>query len=1025
MGRVRIAALACVVLMVIAGLAGAARATGAAAVAAGSGEHPLYVALVWHNHQPLYKNPATGVYMMPWVRMHAVKDYYDMAAILKDYPDVHVTFNMVPSLLAQLDEYAAGAFDLQLIASAKPAAELTDADRDFLLRRFFDANWDNIISRYPRYWELLQKRGTAVSDASIAAARDAYTEQDFRDLQVWFNLAWIDPGLIAADPSMTSLVEKGRNFTEADKALVLAKHTEIVRKVVPLYREMQATGQIEVITTPFYHPIMPLIYDSSLARVASPKLDLPATAFTRPDDVAAQLALAADSYRAHFGREVRGLWPSEQAVGQDIVDRVHDAGFSWMVSSEGVLARSLGAALRDGAGHVVRPELLYRPYIVEQDGKPVSILFRDIDLSDKIGFGYSGMTAAAAVRDFMGYLKQAKADLASTPGPHIITVALDGENCWEYYPNDGHEFLNGLYAALSSDPDFRTVTVEEYLAMHPATERIPTLHTGSWIGDNLDTWIGEAEENRAWEYLANARAALATAEAGAQSGAQGGAPSADADAIAAARDEMYAAEGSDWFWWYGDDQSSGNDEAFDELFRLHLQNVYSLLGLRVPDYLYVPIIPRQPAEAEERISGLMREPVMDGRIDWGEWEKSAYYQGDQAELPIASLRVGVDAENLYLRIMADGGFRQFYEHDTQIAAYISTPRRSEVNALPRFSAAGAAATMLGFPIGAEVLVDFAGVTGVGTIPVRLNLAAGNETWLDAGELAAGVGEALEIAVPFERLGIRGSDAAAVRLVVSGAGANTAVAPAGGPAQFKAPVVTAGKRLFLLDDPKGDDHGPGTYTYPTNPVFTPGCFDMLSFECVDSGDEVTFNVRLAAEIVNHWNSGIGLSVQTIDIYIDTDGKPGSGNTDTLGGRRVKFAPESGWEYAVWVEGWNQRVFAADGTETGGVAASVDAINNVVSIVVPKSIIGTPEPGWGFQVFVMGQEGFPSQGNLRVREVVELAAEWRFGGGDNGLVDPNVIDMLAPSGDARTQETILGAYSVEARKLAEVPMVYPTW
>ena len=239
------------------------------------------------------------------------------------------------------------------------------------------------------------------------------------------------------------------------------------------------------------------------------------------------------------------------------------------------------------------------------------------------------------------------------------------------------------------------------------------------------------------------------------------------------------------------------------------------------------------------------------------------------------------------------------------------------------------------------------------------------------------------------------------------------------------MVTAGKRLFLLDDPKGDDHGPGTYTYPTTPVFTPGCFDMLSFECVDSGDEVTFNVRLAAEIVNHWNSGIGLSVQTIDIYIDTDGKPGSGNTDTLGGRRVKFAPESGWEYAVWVEGWNQRVFAADGTETGGVVASVDSINNVVSIVVPKSIIGTPEPGWGFQVFVMGQEGFPSQGNLRVREVVELAAEWRFGGGDNGLVDPNVIDMLAPSGDARTQETILGAYSVGARKQAEVPMVYPTW
>lgn len=828
MSRKRIVSFACLMFVMLAGLS-----TGGG-VARAAGNEPLYVALVWHNHQPLYENPVTGVYTMPWVRMHAVKDYYDMAAILERYPSVHVTFNMVPSLLYQLDDYAAGARDLQLIAAEKPASELTADDRDFILRRFFDASWDNIISRYPRYWELFQKRGTAVSDASIAAASQAFTEQDFRDLQVWFNLAWIDPGLIAADASLAALAEKGRGFTEVGKQLVLVKHTEIIRALTPLYRKMQASGQIEVTTAPFYHTIMPLIYDTTLARAASPRPDLPATAFARPGDVAAQLALAADSYREHFGNEVRGLWPSEQAVGQSIIGLVHDAGFSWMVSSEGVLERSLGTALRDGAGRVVCPELLYRPYIVEQDGKPVTMLFRDIDLSDKIGFGYSGMTADAAVRDFMGYLKQVKTDLAGAPGPPIVTVALDGENCWEYYPNDGYEFLNALYAALSSDSDFRTVTVSEYLEMHPATERIPALHTGSWISDSLDTWIGEAEENRAWEYLARA--------------------------------EMYAAQGSDWFWWYGDGQSSGNDEAFDELFRLHLQNVYHLLGLAAPDYLHVPIIPRQPAEPEERTAGLMHEPAMDGRIDWGEWEKSAYYPGDEPESLITSLRVGVDSENLYLRVMVDGGLRQFYGHDVQIAAYISTPRRGEVNALPRFSARGDAATMLGFAIGAEVLVNFTDITGPGPISATLSFASGNETWLAASgaPLAAGVGEALEIAAPFETLGICSADAAMVRVVVSRAGANVGVAPAAGPAQFRAPVVTAGRRLFLLEDARGDDHGPGSYTYPTNAVFTPGCLDMVSFECVDSGDTVTFNVGLASEIVNHWQSGIGLSVQTIDI-----------------------------------------------------------------------------------------------------------------------------------------------------------------
>ena len=230
---------------------------------------------------------------------------------------------------------------------------------------------------------------------------------------------------------------------------MVAKHAEIIREVIPLYREMQATGQIEVMTTPFYHPIMPLIYDTDLARIASPKLDLPAERSARPEDVEAQLGLAVDSYQSHFGARPRGLWPPEQAVGQKIVDLVHNAGFDWMVSSEGVLARSLGVALRDGAGNVVKPELLYRPYIVEEDGKQVTILFRDIVLSDKIGFSYSGMTGRAAARDLVSYLKKVKADLAGVAGPHIVTIALDGENCWEYYANDGKEFLHAMYEALN------------------------------------------------------------------------------------------------------------------------------------------------------------------------------------------------------------------------------------------------------------------------------------------------------------------------------------------------------------------------------------------------------------------------------------------------------------------------------------------------------------------------------------------------------------------------------------------------
>jgi carbohydrate-binding DOMON domain-containing protein len=319
-------------------------------------------------------------------------------------------------------------------------------------------------------------------------------------------------------------------------------------------------------------------------------------------------------------------------------------------------------------------------------------------------------------------------------------------------------------------------------------------------------------------------------------------------------------------------------------------------------------------------------------------------------------------------------------------------------------------------------VDFANLSRRGRAGARLGFAAGDGTWVDAGELAAAsVGNALEIAVPFDTLGIRGGDAAVLAAVATRGAKNVDVIPSGGPGEFKAPVVSIGKRLFLLEDAQGDDHGPGGYTYPTNAVFTPGCFDMVSFECREGDDEVTFNVKLASEITNPWNSGIGLSVQTIDIYIDTDHKPGSGLTEALGGRRVEFEPECAWEYAIWVEGWNQKVFAADGSEVGGITAAVDSVNNVVSISVPKSVIGSPEPGWGFQVFVLGQEGYPAQGNLRVREVMTQAAEWRFGGGDDGMYDPNVIDMLVPAG--RAQAEILGAYDAKAERLAQVPMVYP--
>jgi len=277
----------------------------------------LYVNLIWHQHQPLYYKDNAGVYTRPWVRVHATKDYYDMAAILRDYPDVHVTFNLTPVLIRQLDDYASnGTRDLYWQLAEKPASDLTEDDKRFILQRFFDANWDHIIAVYPRYQELLDLR--AGSDpAAIDAALAVFTEQDYRDLQVWFNLAWFDPDLLAAEP-LKSLVDKGRNFLETDKQILFDEALRVIQAVIPLHKEMQADGQIEVITTPFAHPILPLLVDTNLAREGNPGVETPLQ-FSYPQDALTHLERSVEIYEENFGQSPRGLWPGEGAVAQTIV----------------------------------------------------------------------------------------------------------------------------------------------------------------------------------------------------------------------------------------------------------------------------------------------------------------------------------------------------------------------------------------------------------------------------------------------------------------------------------------------------------------------------------------------------------------------------------------------------------------------------------------------------------------------------------------------------------------------------------
>jgi alpha-amylase/alpha-mannosidase (GH57 family) len=471
-----------------------------------------------------------------------------MVEVLKDYPKIKLTFNMVPSLIEQIEEHIKQpASDRYFTLSFKKPGELTEQDKRFIIEHFFQANIERMISVHPRFYELYFKN----------KKKREFGQQDILDLQVWFNLAWIDPLFRENISQLKNLVRKGRFFVQEEKEILLNKHKEILSRIVPAYKAFQDRGQIEIMVSPFYHPILPLLLDTDVARECQPENPLPKTRFSFPEDVAWQIDEAVKFHRLRFGVLPCGMWPSELAVSRHILDFVIKAGINWIVADEVILFRSLKKR-RQGS-------LLYRPYVLKTSSGWLQAVFRDKNLSDLISFVYHRLAPREAVDDFMTHLNNIASAFKKTDA--LVTVALDGENAWEYYPNDGIDFLRQLYENLSNQDHIKTVTVSEYLKQHPPRYEIKNISTGSWINGNFSKWIGARQKNLAWEYLGRARQALA--------GSKPDDP---------AWRQLYIAQGSDWFWWLDE----GN-VAFESLFRRHLLNFYSLIQEEPPDYLNHPI----------------------------------------------------------------------------------------------------------------------------------------------------------------------------------------------------------------------------------------------------------------------------------------------------------------------------------------------------------------------------------------------------------------------------------------------------
>lgn len=617
----------------------------------------LYLNIVWHQHQPLYLDPASDQLQGPWVRTHGTKDYYDITAILEKYPDIHVTVNLTSSLVLQLQVYYierlsqffdrkknridekkyfskfGGKTDPWIDLALKPTAKFNENDLKYLLHNVWNAFGvsDIIINRFPEYKRL--------KDKFHQFGEKGLSEQELREVKFWFYLAYFDPDFLeqsqklptGAIVDLTDIIAKNADGTytlkriikEEDCNRIVAETYKILSAIIPIhkklmYRPEKYRGQIEILTTPFYHPILPLIYDSDLAKLCQPNDPMPSR-FHYPKDAEIQVAKAVQTYKKVFGVKPAGMWPAEGSVAHDMIPVFAHQGIKWVATDQKVLERSKPSD----------QSVLY-PYCInlEQNSKGnkfVVVIFRETELSDKIGFVYQNFQGEDAADDFIRNI------LAYVPkedeSDRLLTVILDGENAWEWYrfDNDGKAFQNALYRKLSALYITRqviTTTVTEYLNGNPLRgipahppeilPRIEWLWSGSWINANFDTWIGEDEENRAWEYLLTARMDLEKSGLR-QPDPKTKQPKEKTKAWYAykAWEAMYAAEGSDWFWWYGTDQNApAGDKPFDLAFITHLKNIYKFAkfaGGKMPKRDFKPIIPDTSTSLSYTSQGTMAQ----------------------------------------------------------------------------------------------------------------------------------------------------------------------------------------------------------------------------------------------------------------------------------------------------------------------------------------------------------------------------------------------------------------------------------
>lgn len=933
----------------------------------GLAKEPLNVALVWHQHQPLYWNRLTGDYELPWVRVHGVQEYMDSPRILLEYPGIVVTYNLQPSLLWQLLDYVEitdeerargglyelmGAVDNHLrwtwALSVDPAS-LSPQTRAAMEEQFF---W---INPY-----MLRPGGTYYDPyyAQLNALRGTrpLTDEELLDAAGLFLLWQISP---EAHQELGLVDLRGRaGWTQEEIVRVLRAQHAVLTQVVGAYLAVAELGT-ELITSPFYHPILPLLAERGW-----------------DEDVLAQLQLGGEQHERLFGTRARGVWPPEQAVSDRAVELLAAGGFTWTVADEWTLGAALGRT-------PTRAELT-QPWRFGG----ITLFFRDHNLSDKVSFAYGNKLTAEAVADFMGEVRRYWEEL-DRPEEHVLVVALDGEN-WMFmagYPDNGREFLRSLYQALLEADWVNTVTPGGFLACDPGGVELTTIPVGSWAGD-LSTWSGEPEEDEAWDRLEAARRAVWARDP-------------NPETLRA----LYAAQGSDWFWWYGDDQDSGTDDLFDWLFKTHLAAAYRAAGYpdaEVPQVLSLRLkIPLRANLGEVK-------PTLDGRVtDPREWAEAVLVPGTGA---IGQLAVAYGEGVLFVRVDLEGPARELVGSDGKIVLYATGKPGDRANVATRHSGDG-----LGFALVSAVELDLAKLKADGSGYVFRYAADGRGGWRLASPIrtltarAAHADQVVEFGVPFEELGVEPGGSLTLAVTWERKGELLGQAPER-PLWARIPTLIQGVEVWATDDPPGDDHGPGTYVYPLNSVFAEeGLFDLVRYAIYDADDrwQLAFDFPT---LPNPWNGPHGFSHPILFVYFDV--APG-GRTDAHEegkAAQVAFDPAHPWDYFLKVAGWpayGRHLWTATGEGPFLVEVASDPKRGRIIVTVPKDLL--PEIRGGHYVLVGSQDGY---GPNHLRPIGITPGEWTGGGCPDPVWAPQIYDYLSPAG-ALQREILVGYDRSEVR------------